>query len=1163
MQKADTPRPSWLDRPIHGSLPDLRLEHVLFGAVLLLALFTRFYDLGSRVMSHDESLHTYFSWLLYRGQGYDHSPMMHGPLQFHLIALSYFLFGASDFTSRIPAALFGIATVAFMWKWRPYLGRLGALVAALLLTISPYMLFYARYTRNEAAAAFSGVVMLYALLRYLGAGAYKYLYVLAGALALHFVSKETSFIYAIQAFAFLALYLVARITRKPWPENERLYSAFLIALALALLLGAVAVGMAIVGPAPGLLTSTETAAPANPEQPVSPLEEPVGSRLGPPAYLALAAGLLLAAAVGFLLTGYTWKRLRTERAFDLLVVLAMICIPMATAFPLKWLEPWLHVSIPTGKAEVDALAGNQTAILTIGAVMITLFAIAAVIGVLWDRSRAWKIALVFWIPFIVFYTTVFTNTDGFFTGAIGSLGYWLVQQGVERGSQPWYYYLGVQLPMYEYLPAIGFVLALVLGLVRGRKPSTSDGDVEESNFIDMFGLLAFWGVTSLIAYSYAGEKMPWLTVHITWPMILLTAWALGRLIARTDWGLLIRGRAATALLCLALLVAAMTSAAVALLGPNPPFQGRELENLQATGAFLLPALIAIGSAAALVYLRDAWPAASLARVAVLAVFLLFAVLTARTAFRAAYITYDQATEFLVYAHSARAVKDVTEQAREISERTTGGMGVSIAYDASAPDTGVSWPFVWYLRDFTNQRSFDQPTRSLRDAAVVIVDQKNFEKIDAALGPGYLRQDMIRMWWPMQDYFGIPAARDPAVPFPETYSCRGLLGFLRLFRDKDYSRFCDVFTNPAVRAGVMKIWLTGEFDDYAQASGRTDLTLTTWQPADQMRLYVRRDVASQVWNYGVPIEPAEEIVDPTEDKYAVLTADAVLDAMSAVNPVALNAPRALAFARNGSMYVADTRNHRILHLEPDGRLIREWGSFADGSAGPAAPGTFNEPWGVAVGIDGSVYVSDTWNHRIQKFTATGTFISSWGTFGQGETPESLYGPRGLAVDEEGNVLVADTGNKRIVVFDRDGTYLMQFGTPGFDPGQFDEPTSVTVDSQGRVYVADAWNQRVQTFLKSADGFYTPERQWDVYGWFSRSAENKPYIAVDAAGRVFVTDPESSRVQQFTGEGELVQVWGEFGNTLSTFGLAGGIAVDAEGHVWVTDVTNNRLMRFTVP
>ena len=209
-----------LDRPILPSLPAITTEVVLFIGILLFAFLTRFYDLGTRVMSHDESLHTYFSWLLYRGQGYQHSPMMHGPFQFHIVALTYFLFGANDFTSRIPAALFSIATVWMVWYWRRYLGRWGALVTGLLLVISPYMLYYGRYVRNESFAGFSGIVMLYAILRHLEAGGKKYLYLLAAAWVLHFTAKETAYIYAAEALLFLAVYFLAQVTRKPWTGYE-------------------------------------------------------------------------------------------------------------------------------------------------------------------------------------------------------------------------------------------------------------------------------------------------------------------------------------------------------------------------------------------------------------------------------------------------------------------------------------------------------------------------------------------------------------------------------------------------------------------------------------------------------------------------------------------------------------------------------------------------------------------------------------------------------------------------------------------------------------------------------------------------------------------------------------------------------------------------------
>jgi sugar lactone lactonase YvrE len=272
---------------------------------------------------------------------------------------------------------------------------------------------------------------------------------------------------------------------------------------------------------------------------------------------------------------------------------------------------------------------------------------------------------------------------------------------------------------------------------------------------------------------------------------------------------------------------------------------------------------------------------------------------------------------------------------------------------------------------------------------------------------------------------------------------------------------------------------------------------------------------------------------------------------------------MAFAADGSIYVADTRNHRILHMRQDGQFLHQWGSFADGISTPAATGTFNEPWGIGVGPDGSVFVSDTWNNRIQKFSATGEFIRGWGASGTGDSAESFYGPRGLAVDSEGSVYVADTGNKRIVVFDEDGTYVTQFGSAGFDPGQFDEPVGIAVDDQFRLYVSDTWNQRIQTFVRVDDGSYLPERQWDVYGWFGQSVDNKPFIAVDGQGQVYITDPEGYRVMQFAADGQLIRVWGEFGSSETTFGLPAGIAVDTAGHIWITDAGNNRVVRFTLP
>lgn len=1170
---------NWLERPVHSALPALTNEIVIFAVIILLAIATRFYDLGTRVMSHDESLHTYFSWLLYRGQGYEHSPMMHGPFQFHLVALTYFLFGASDFTSRIPAALFSVAIVWMVWYWRRYLGKWGALITGVLLVISPYMLYYGRYVRNESFVGFSGVLMLYAILRHLEVGGKKYLFMLAAALALHFTSKETSFIYTAEALIFLAIYFLAQVTRRPWKEAEKDYRIFIITLGITILLVGAAAGFGLLTREAQVISGTETAMPSNPTGEISPLAPPETAAPSLTTILAVLALASLVVTAYFLIRGYGWERIRNERSFDLLMVTGTIVLPQLSAFLIKIFEKTFKIAIPTSAAEVQALGSNFSAILEIGGFLLLMFVLSAVIGLLWNKEKWWKTALIFWVPFTILYTTVFTNSSGFFTGTIGSLGYWIVQQDVERGSQPWYYYLLVQVPMYEFLPALGFILAVFIGL--GKKPAQQletndeqdeiismldeDSNPEERNFPNTFSLLVWWSVISMITLSYAGERMPWLTLHITLPLIFISGWALGQVIEKTDWNKLREQRLLLTITSLAVFIASTAGVVISLNGPTRPFQGQELEQLQATSAFLLPLIIMLLSGGTLVYLLREWTIKEMGRVFVLLSFAFLAVLTTRASFRASYITYDQATEFLVYAHGATGIKDIIRQAEEISQRTTGGMGVAIAYDASAPDTGVSWPFVWYLRDFTNQRSFDQPTRSLRDSVIIIVDEKNFDKIEPAIGPGYYRMDYIRMWWPMQDYFNLVSDRDRNTPFPEDYACNGVMSFLKLRKSKDYTRFCEGFTNPDIRAGILQIWLNRDYTSYALALGRQDLTVATWQPADKMRLYIRQDVASQIWNYGVAPTTTAAVEDPTEGKFISLPADLMLDSTQA-NPVTLNAPRAVAFAADGTFYVADSRNHRIVHLNMEGKILQEWGTFADGVSVPIGNGTMNEPWGVAVGPDGSVYVTDTWNHRIEKFSSSGRFIKAWGIFGQGETPESFYGPRGLAVDAEGRVYVTDTGNKRIVVFDADGNFITQFGSAGFEPGQFDEPVGVAVDRNGTVYVVDTWNQRVQTFIPAeVEGTltFTPDRHWDVFGWFGQSLDNKPFIAVNNDLHVFITDPEGYRVIEFDRTGEVVRTWGEYGDGITNFGLASGLAVDVDGHIWVTDGAFNRILRFTLP
>ena len=164
---------------------------------------------------------------------------------------------------------------------------------------------------------------------------------------------------------------------------------------------------------------------------------------------------------------------------------------------------------------------------------------------------------------------------------------------------------------------------------------------------------------------------------------------------------------------------------------------------------------------------------------------------------------------------------------------------------------------------------------------------------------------------------------------------------------------------------------------------------------------------------------------------------------------------------------------------------------------------------------NVYVADRDNNRIQKFTASGAFASTWGS--QGSEDGQFEAPVGLAVDGSGNVYVVDQGNCRIQTFTASGGFLAKWGGPGVDEGQFDHPHGIATDTAGNVYVADSWNDRIQKFTSSG----TFVAAWGNTGQGDGDGDLKwpEGVAVDASGNVYVTDTGNYRVQKFTASGRI--------------------------------------------
>ena len=172
-------------------------------------------------------------------------------------------------------------------------------------------------------------------------------------------------------------------------------------------------------------------------------------------------------------------------------------------------------------------------------------------------------------------------------------------------------------------------------------------------------------------------------------------------------------------------------------------------------------------------------------------------------------------------------------------------------------------------------------------------------------------------------------------------------------------------------------------------------------------------------------------------------------------------------------------------------------------------SFHFPTGIAVDNKGDVYVSDSWNDRVQKFTSNGQFITKWGT--RGSADGQFRFPTGIAVDNKGDVYVSDFSNDRVQKFTSNGQFITKWGTSGSADGQFRFPTGIAVDNKGDVYVGDSLNMRIQKFTSNGK-FITkimPEKIQGDIGTF----EN--IFAIDLFSQnIFVTDSRTDSVEVFS-------------------------------------------------
>lgn len=1023
-------------------------------------------------------------------------------------------------------------------------------------------------------------------------------------------------------------------------------------------------------------------------------------------WLTWIAGTILTAGVLItrLFTNW-WDFLNRQPVFDVLVVIGSLVFPWLAAFPLFAAK----YTLDQAPLPEDTF---QAAIITV----IPFFLVSASVGLAWNY-KLWPIPLaVFAVLFVVFFTTFFTNGNGVGTGLIGSLGYWLEQQEVRRGSQPQYYYAFLQVPIYEFLPAILASIAGFAGLswifdsrqkanryirevaprrasikseisdepeavsineltpdqsrklynlvgsegqtltnippeliemaergegfseaetqtalrteavieaVQNRategngatlypdngwepdydfdngyhlpkwaRPYDHDEELEnrangDPTYLGGFPFLQFmgyWGIMIIVALTMAGEKMPWLTTHISLPLIFVGGAYLGTVVEKIRWSSL----RASGWVLLALVVPVFFIALEQLIMPaftggvDLPFQGRSQLELEATGQWLAALIGVVITGYFIVRLGVDTGFEQTRKLIFTSGIILLAVITARVAWLATYINYDYATEFMVYAHSGPAVKTVMEDLVYMAERHPDGYNMRIVYDDES-----SWPFTWYLRDFRNYgfivgeaTNVSSNPASLDNAEVVIVGNKKNAEVERILGDDYYRFDYIRLWWPMQEYFNLNYTRitnifqsDAENPSASFYR----KGIWDIWWARDYRQYAQAMCIENQMRQCQSVQVEGEpasesgYDQSCvqritnECSGDGRFNVEDWPVSDALYVYVHKDFVATIWDSGLDGQSVTERLIP--DPENVVQREVIPSAAFGQNEIA--EPRGLALDAEGNLVMADSGNGRIAIYSPDGTFMREMGN-----------GQLSELWGVAVSpVDGNIYAADTWNHRIVVFNPTGEVINTFGLNGViadgTDSLQGFYGPRDVKIDLDGNIYVADTGNHRVRVYDQNWTFLRDIGSRGTGQGQLQEPVGIAIHPiSGELYIAETWNQRISVFKR--DGSYV--RSWSVNMWAgTQFTPNRPYLTISPDGTlIFVGDMDDSndnngpRIVGYDLSGQAMIAFngglaaGESGldqnNNIAGVSIVAGLVFGKDGQLFVADPSTSRIVVF---
>ncbi|MDR2209826.1 MAG: SMP-30/gluconolactonase/LRE family protein [Azoarcus sp.] len=305
----------------------------------------------------------------------------------------------------------------------------------------------------------------------------------------------------------------------------------------------------------------------------------------------------------------------------------------------------------------------------------------------------------------------------------------------------------------------------------------------------------------------------------------------------------------------------------------------------------------------------------------------------------------------------------------------------------------------------------------------------------------------------------------------------------------------------------------------------------------------------------------------------------------------HASNGIAIDKAGSLYVADTENHRIRKVSPTGEVSTLAGGEKGESDGTGSDAQFNAPFGISIDKAGNLYVADTENHRIRKVSPMGevsTLTGSEKGYADGSGSAAKFErPTGIAIDASNNLYVADSGNNRIRKVTPTGEVSTLAGSGaipwqgGFADGpgnaaQFGWPTGIAIDASNNLYVADANNHRIRKIAPNGEvstlagsGATGSKEGGFADGPGSAAQFKQPTdITIDKAGNLYVVDRGNSRIREITPNGEVSTLAGsglgcaDGPGSVAQFYLPSAIAIDASGNLYVADNGKYRIRKIVI-